>query len=191
MSADVIAAVIGASATVCVTCVPVLFKLHRMSRASRVVLEQSVVMKELTTINRAHMEYLSVVETFAEKCITMLLEDVLSTYTKNLVALLYEESLKRASKRDRCPNKQTNEFQSLLAHSGNGTTLLLLQKVETTYEAYYVKIKECKGLAAQVRFLVSTYEYFVIAASSPIIHTTDLVIYNVNAAHNMTINYLP
>ncbi len=189
MSTEVIAASIGAGATICVSLVPIVLRLHTMVCKSKAP-DQDDVLDELSKVNVAYMERLSTIE----PSIRLLLEDALETYTTNLVYMLYKDASrkpslpKRTSMRESTSQEPSMRFQSLLPNAGNETTDRMLRQVQELYLDYYLKISVYKGLDAQIRFLTHTYEYFVHTMVIPTtICPTDLVIYN-NRTNAFTLN---
>jgi hypothetical protein len=181
MSTEVIAAAIGASATICVSCVPVLLRLHRKVTKSKPV--RDVVLDELTKVNHAHLATLRESETHRETCTMMILDDVLTTYTRHLVDILYNDatrgSLKRGAKPETSLRTPVVLFQSLLSNAGNEQTELILQQATALFVEYYTRICTYRGISARIRFLTDSYAYFVHAMTLPTtIGPADLVIYN-------------
>ena len=182
MSTEVIAAAIGASATICVSCVPVLFRLHRKVMKPRP--DRDAVLEELTKVNQTHLSNVRrASDANNETCSMMILEDVLTTYARNLVEILYNNANRRswkvAKKSDDAASAPVVVFQSLLSNAGNEKTERILQQATDLFVEYYMKICTYRSISSQIRFLTDTYAYFVHAMTIPTtICPTDLVIYN-------------
>lgn len=184
MSAEVISAAIGASATVCVSCVPIILRLRHMYHRKSTP-DRGAVCDELARVN---MKLLDELKSKAG-CLRVLLGDVLDTYTKIIVALLYDEKAATTeTTRSTSTSEETTLFQSLLVHAGTETTESLLREIGSRYAEYYQKIRQYNRMDRRVQFLLDTYEYFAHSVSRRIrVRPTDLIVFN-NITNEFTYN---
>jgi len=85
----VIAAAIGAGATVCVSCIPVLVRLYRTAKNRQSRPDKAAVWDDLERVHRPFVE-----AQLDDACIQQLMQDVLQTYTHHLLEMIFAKQVK-------------------------------------------------------------------------------------------------